>query len=60
MLSRFPFLDIPLLWNWFQDRFGREMPARERAHRDGIKVTSHSAEAFFSNSRNAPPQFSRS
>ena len=22
----FPFLDIPLLWNWFQDRFARELP----------------------------------
>jgi hypothetical protein len=42
----FPFLDVPLLWNWFQDRFAREMPERERAHGDGIKITSHSPESF--------------
>jgi hypothetical protein len=42
----FPFLDVPLLWNWFQDRFARDMPERERAHGDGVKVTSHSPEAF--------------
>src|SRR5262245_55778162 len=42
----FPFLDIPLLWNWFLDRFAREIPERERAHGDRIKVTPHSPEAF--------------
>jgi Sulfotransferase family len=42
----FPFLDIPLLWNWFQDRFAHEMPEHERAHGDRIKITPHSPEAF--------------
>jgi hypothetical protein len=43
----FPFLFTPLAWNWFQDR----MPAApaapvERPHRDRIRITKESAEAF--------------
>jgi hypothetical protein len=43
----FPPLHTPWLWNWFVDRAGRrdELPA-ERAHGDGIDVTSESPEAF--------------
>lgn len=42
----FPFLDIPLLWNWFQDRAARPAPPAERAHGDRIRVTPQSPEAF--------------
>lgn len=43
----FPFLFTPIAWNWFQDR----MPAApagavERPHRDRIRITKESAEAF--------------
>lgn len=43
----FPPIHIPWLWNWFVDRAGArdELPA-ERAHGDGINVTSESPEAF--------------
>ncbi|HZD52229.1 MAG TPA: sulfotransferase, partial [Woeseiaceae bacterium] len=43
----FPPVLTPWLWNWFVDRAGgREAPARERAHADGIVVTPESPEAF--------------
>ena len=43
----FPMIPIPLWWNWFLDRAGREesKPA-ERAHKDGIAVTPQSPEAM--------------
>ncbi len=43
----FPFLFVPIAWNWLQDRIGAGAgPARERAHRDRIRITRESAEAF--------------
>jgi hypothetical protein len=44
----FPFLEVPFLWNWFQDRFaspGAGSP-RERIHADRITITLESPEAF--------------
>lgn len=43
----FPMVPTPWTWSWFVDRAGRGDPvARERAHRDRIKVTPESPEAF--------------
>lgn len=42
----FPFLDIPVTWNWFQDRFSRSSPVSERPHGDRILINSDSPEAF--------------
>lgn len=43
----FPLLHLPWTWNWFIDHAGRaEQQAVERAHRDRIKVTADSPEAF--------------
>jgi sulfotransferase family protein len=44
----FPFLQIPFLWNWFQDRFASqsEQVPQERAHADRIEITPESPEAF--------------
>lgn len=43
----FPFLFAPISWSWFQDRMGTGAgEARERAHRDRIRITKESAEAF--------------
>jgi hypothetical protein len=43
----FPFLFTPVAWNWFQDRVGSDAgPEVERPHRDRIRITKESAEAF--------------
>ncbi|MFP1679976.1 sulfotransferase family protein [Alloalcanivorax sp. C16-2] len=43
----FPFLPVPYWWNrWLSLVPGATEQARERAHQDGIKVTSKSPEAF--------------
>ncbi len=43
----FPFLFTPLAWNWFQDRMPAPAAAAvERPHRDRIRITKESAEAF--------------
>lgn len=43
----FPFLFTPVAWNWFQDRMGQGPgEAVERPHRDRIRITKESAEAF--------------
>jgi hypothetical protein len=44
----FPFLDIPFLWNWFQDRFAEPSTRtpQERIHADRIRITPDSPEAF--------------
>lgn len=43
----FPFLFVPLAWNWLQERLGGgEQQAIERPHRDRIRITKESAEAF--------------
>jgi hypothetical protein len=43
----FPFLFTPLAWNWFQDRMpAAPAAAVERPHRDRIRITRESAEAF--------------
>jgi len=43
----FPFLEIPFLWNWFQDHFAKQSPdPKERIHGDRIKITRDSPEAF--------------
>lgn len=43
----FPPVLTPWAWNWFVDRAGgRDQPASERAHADGIMVTPESPEAF--------------
>jgi hypothetical protein len=43
----FPLLFAPLAWNWFQDRVGAGAgEARERPHRDRIRITKDSADAF--------------
>lgn len=43
----FPFLPVPYWWNrWLSLLPGAHEEARERAHRDGIRVTSKSPEAF--------------
>jgi hypothetical protein len=43
----FPFLCVPLVWSWLQDRLGAgaHEPV-ERPHRDRIRITKESAEAF--------------
>jgi hypothetical protein len=44
----FPFVEIPFLWNWFQDRFANQgtQGPQERIHADRIKITPESPEAF--------------
>ena len=43
----FPFLFTPVAWNWFQDRMRADQAAAvERPHRDRIRITKESAEAF--------------
>jgi hypothetical protein len=43
----FPFLSVPLAWNWLQDRLGAAAgEAVERPHGDRIRITKESAEAF--------------
>ena len=44
----FPFLFAPLAWNWFQDLMsgGRAAEAVERPHKDRIRITKESPEAF--------------
>jgi hypothetical protein len=44
----FPFLEIPFLWNWFQDRFASQSASgpQERIHADRIRITPDSPEAF--------------
>jgi hypothetical protein len=44
----FPFIEIPFLWNWFQDRFANPSAQgpQERAHADRIEITPESPEAF--------------
>jgi len=43
----FPFLCVPLAWNWLQDLLGGgAQEAVERPHRDRIRITKESAEAF--------------
>lgn len=43
----FPFVHIPVWWNWFLDRAGsKPTDAVERAHKDGIFVTPRSPEAM--------------
>jgi hypothetical protein len=43
----FPFLATPILWNRLQDRFeGGAERATERPHRDRIRITKESPEAF--------------
>ena len=43
----FPFVFAPVAWNWFQDRATRgPAQAVERPHRDRIRITRESAEAF--------------
>lgn len=41
-----PFVLCPLFWNQFSAGFETESEARERAHGDGIEVSSRSPEAF--------------
>jgi hypothetical protein len=41
-----PFVLCPLLWNRFSSRFRRTGEAQERAHQDGMLVTTDSPEAF--------------
>lgn len=42
----FPFLFVPVAWNRLQGRMGRSSAPVERAHRDRIKITKDSPEAF--------------
>jgi hypothetical protein len=43
----FPFVGIPFLWNWFQDRFAEQSASpQERIHADRIAITPQSPEAF--------------
>lgn len=43
----YPAVHIPAMWNWFVDRAGNGPETRlQRAHGDGIEVTSNSPEAF--------------
>lgn len=42
----FPFLFVPFAWNRLQERIGRRAPPIERPHRDGIRITRDSPEAF--------------
>lgn len=41
-----PFVLCPMLWNKFSRRFAVERQPRERAHADGLKISSDSPEAF--------------
>jgi hypothetical protein len=41
-----PFVLCPILWDRFSSRFRRQGEAQERAHQDGILVTTESPEAF--------------
>jgi hypothetical protein len=42
----FPVLWTPLAWNWFHGRAATAEAAVERSHRDRIKITKESPEAF--------------
>jgi hypothetical protein len=42
----FPFVMVPFAWNWFQDRFQKDLAPRERPHQDRIRITPESPEAF--------------
>ena len=42
----FPFLFVPVAWNRLQSRIGKSGPPVERPHRDGIRITKDSPEAF--------------
>ncbi len=42
----FPFVWMPLTWNWFQDRMASTQLAVERPHRDRIRITKESPDAF--------------
>lgn len=42
----FPFLQTPILWNWFQDKFSKPAAPTERAHGDRIEVSGESPEAY--------------
>lgn len=42
----FPFLFVPYSWNQFQDRMARTQEPVERPHRDRIRITKDSPEAF--------------
>lgn len=42
----FPFLQTPMLWNWFQDKFSKPAAPTERAHGDRIEVSGESPEAY--------------
>lgn len=42
----FPFLFIPYVWNKYQDRTAKPQEPFERAHKDRIKITKKSPEAF--------------
>jgi hypothetical protein len=44
--SDFPFLFAPVAWNRLQDRMGKGGPPVERPHRDRIRITRDSPEAF--------------
>ena len=44
--SDFPFLFVPIAWNRLQGHMGKSSPAVERPHRDRIKITKDSPEAF--------------
>jgi hypothetical protein len=44
--SDFPFLFAPVAWNRLQDRMGKGEPPVERPHRDRIRITRDSPEAF--------------
>lgn len=44
--SDFPFLFVPVAWNRIQGRMGKSSPPVERPHRDRIKITKDSPEAF--------------
>jgi hypothetical protein len=42
----FPFLSIPMTWNWFQSRLSTTATPVERPHGDRIHITRESPEAF--------------
>jgi hypothetical protein len=42
----FPFLSIPVIWNWFQSRTSIKDTPVERPHGDRIHITKESPEAF--------------
>lgn len=41
-----PFVLCPMLWHKFSSKFSRSVEAQERAHQDGMLVTTESPEAF--------------